>query len=281
MVRYQIQPQVKSRRIAFGNGLLCLLWCVFAVVMIPAIASGQQAISIETSAAAAAIEARAESSSTKSSPTNSSSIGGPSTKSIEQESISFSGTVAATSKYSFDVQTDTETIRCEFNDETEFAIRLRGPWFDFENQKVFVSGAMQLDGKPERVGFDLPEGPMYLLMQFRSRKHLERTMSEQPTLEQPMRVNFYLLSPDYIEPNEPAPDNLMMAGKISVSGENHDQVILEIEEQSYPIQLGFKSATLRGRSINDLAIGKTKVMVSGEVKPDGGILASTVLFQPF
>jgi hypothetical protein len=141
------------------------------------------------------------------------------------------------------------------------------PWFDAASRKVVVDGKEVAGGERERIKFDLPNGKLYLLVQFRTAKQRDRIMASTP-----WRINHYLISDQEIEPTLPDGKDLLMAGEVNLETSE-----LIIKGRRFPIKLGFRGATLRGRSIADIKVNETTVVVSG-TESNGQKLAETVLF---
>lgn len=159
-------------------------------------------------------------------------------------------------------------VEIAVHESTDFAMRLSSPWFSGVHRMVAVDGKVQSDGKRERISYSLPKGQLFLLVQFRNVTQRDRIM-KQPT----WRVNNYLISDQPIESALPEGDELLLAGKLDLE---HSALI--IGEKSWPIMLGHRSATLRGRSFKDIVAGETVVMVTGNESGDAKN-AETVLFM--
>lgn len=184
-----------------------------------------------------------------------------------QGKFEVSGKAVSKTKYGFEVTTSQNgPVQIAINEATDFALRMSHPWFDTEAGKVVVNGK-RIGGKRERIKFELPKGKLYLLVQFRTAKHRDRIMSSTP-----WRINHYLLSDEKIEPALPAGKDLLMAGEVNLETSE-----LIINGRRHPIKLGFRGATLRGRSIADIKVNETTVMVFGK-ESNGRKLAETVLF---
>jgi len=181
----------------------------------------------------------------------------------------FSGRVTTKSESSFEVQTkDGEVIKVGVGETTDFAMRLASPWFSGEHRMVAVDGKLQRDGKRERLSFSMPKGQLYLLVQFRNPAQRDRIL-KQPT----WRLNNYLISDKPIESALPVDKELYLAGKLDLKNFS-----LVIGEKSWPITLGHRRATLRGRSFADIVANDTVVLVTGN--ESGGVkTADTVLFM--
>ena len=188
-----------------------------------------------------------------------------------EEPVTFevSGRVTAKSESGLQVQTkDGEAIEIAINDSTDFALRMASPWFDAKARTVIVDGTKQANGQRHRIVYSLPEGQLYLLAQFRSVSHRDRIL-KQPS----WRINNYLISDQPIESVVPSGDDLLLAGKLDL--ENSELVV---GDNSWPIVLGFRSATLRGRSFEDIIAGDTVVLVNGS-ESDNKKVAQTILFM--
>jgi len=159
-------------------------------------------------------------------------------------------------------------IEIAVDQSTDFAMRLSSPWFSGTHRMVAVDGKAQRNGKRERISYSLPKGQLYLLVQFRSVAQRERII-KQPT----WRLNNYLISDQPIESAIPVGKDLLLAGKLDLENSS-----LVIGEKSWPIVLGHRNATLRGRSFADIGAGETVVLVSGSDSGDAKT-ADTVLFM--
>lgn len=180
-----------------------------------------------------------------------------------------SGKVTAKSETGFTIRTkDGKTVDIVIDQATDFAMRLSSPWFNAVNQTVVVDGKVQSDGKRERISYSLPKGQLYLLVQFRNVTQRDRIM-KQPT----WRVNNYLISDQPIESGLPEQRELLLAGKLDLKNS-----ALIVGEKSLPIMLGHRSATLRGRSFDDIVAGETVVVVTGS-ESGSSKTADTVLFM--
>lgn len=190
---------------------------------------------------------------------------------INEASTSFelSGRVVSKTKYGFEVKTKQgDVVEVVANDSTDFALRMASPWFDAEARKVVVDGKRTANGTRERIKYSLPEGKLYLLAQFRSAEHRDRIMNESV-----WRINNYLISDEPIEPALPSGDEVLLAGEIDLA-----KPAVIIGEKSHAVVLGFRGATLRGRSIADIVPQESVVLVSGS-QTDGSNVADTVLFM--
>lgn len=180
-----------------------------------------------------------------------------------------SGRVTAKTKYGFEVRTqDGQTLEILANDATDFAMRLSNPWFDVEKWKVAVDGPDDGSSGSKRIRFELPEGKLYLLAQFRTPRQRDRTLKTSP-----WRINNYLISDDPIEAVVPDGDQLILAGELDLK-----KSLVQIGDRAFPIILGHRGATLRSRSIVDIVPGKTVVLVTG-TEVAGKKTAETVLFM--
>jgi RNase P/RNase MRP subunit p29 len=184
-------------------------------------------------------------------------------------SFELSGRVVSKTKYGFEVKTKQgDVVEITASDSTDFALRMASPWFDSEARRVVVDGKLTANGTRERIRYSLPEGKLYLLAQFRSAAHRDRIMNESI-----WRINNYLISDELIEPALPSGNEVFLAGEIDLA-----KPAVIVGDKSYPIVLGYRGATLRGRSIADIVPQETVVVVSGSEK-DGSKIADTVLFM--
>jgi len=180
-----------------------------------------------------------------------------------------SGQVTSKSETGFTVRTkDGENLQIAIDQSTDFAMRLSSPWFSGAHRMVAVDGTVQSDGKRERISYSLPKGQLYLLVQFRNTDQRDRIMKQST-----WRVNNYLISDQPIESAIPEGKELLLAGKLDLKNS-----ALVVGEKSWPIVLGHRSATLRGRSFKDIVAGETVVLVTGN-DSGGSRTAETVLFM--
>jgi len=192
-------------------------------------------------------------------------------ESTAEEPVAFevAGRVTSKSELGIQVQTkDGETIQIKVNESTDFALRMASPWFEAKTREVVVDGTMGANGQRNRITYSLPKGQLYLLAQFRSDTHRDRILN-QPS----WRINNYLVSDQPIESVVPAGEDLLLAGKLDL-----EKSELIVGDQSRPIVLGFRGATLRGRSFADIIAGDTVVLVTG-VESDDKKVANTILFM--
>lgn len=191
------------------------------------------------------------------------------TQAENSTSFELAGQVTLKSESGFTIRNrDGEVIDIAVDQSTDFAMRLSSPWFSGTHRMVAVDGKVQSGGKRERISFSLPGGQLYLLVQFRNIAQRDRIM-KQPT----WRVNNYLISDQPIESALPVGKELLLAGKLDL-----ENSALIVGEKSWPIVLGFRSATLRGRSFGDIVAGETVVLVTGS-ESGGAKTADTVLFM--
>ena len=185
------------------------------------------------------------------------------------EKFEISGHVTSKSEDQFEVKTkDGETIEISVNTSTDFALRMASPWFDSESREVAVDGKRKADGDRERIKYALPDGKLYLLAEFRGASHRQRILAKPP-----WRINNYLISDEAIEPILPSGGGLLLAGELDLKNSK-----LVIGDESYPVILGFRGATLRGRSFEDIIAGETAVLVTG-IEDGKTKTADTVIFM--
>ena len=95
------------------------------------------------------------------------------------KAFEFSGQVISKSDSGFEVQTkDGTVIQIAVGESTDFAMRLASPWFSRSERKVVVDGKKQDDGTQKRITYTLPDGQLYLLVQFRSITQRDRIMKQ-------------------------------------------------------------------------------------------------------
>lgn len=180
-----------------------------------------------------------------------------------------SGQVTSKSDDRFEVKTeDGKTFEILVSESTDFALRMASPWFDVETREVVVDGKALKNNKRERIKYPLPEGKLYLLAEYRSVLQRDRLMKKTP-----WRINNYLISDQEIEAVLPKGEGLLLAGELDL-----ENSALIIDGKSWPIMLGFRGATLRGRYFEDIIAGETFVVVSGPEK-DKNKAADTVIFM--
>lgn len=179
------------------------------------------------------------------------------------------GLVVSATKYSFQMKSDdgkvTDVIT---NDATAFALRMSRPWFDGDNNRVAVDGKPLPEGGFERLQFQLPAKPLYVLARFRTVAQRDRLIKKTPWL-----LNSYLLTQNPIDPLMPTGKSLLIAGKLDLKKSE-----LDIDRRIIPIHLGHKGATLLDRSIADLIPGQSTVLVTGTLT-ESKFTADTVLFR--
>jgi len=186
----------------------------------------------------------------------------------QESNFEITGRVISKSDQQIEIrQRDGSVVKIEVNQSTDFALRLTNPWFDADGRQVVVDGKLGENGERERIKFPLGEGKLYLLAQFRSKYHRTRILKASP-----WRITNYLVGRDPVDGNYPEDDDLFLAGELDL-----ENSALIIDEKSNPIVLGYRNATLRNRSFEDIVAGQTEVMVtgteSGETKT-----ATTILF---
>ena len=184
------------------------------------------------------------------------------------EAFSLTGRVVAKSKYGFEVRTDDgKNVDVAFDENTDFALRMSRPSFNVGNGIVAVDGPGTENGQRRRVRLKLPEGKLYLLVQFRNENQRKRVLSKSP-----WRLNNYLIGSEPIESVLPRGNEVLLSGEVDLKTSE-----LKIDQNRYPIRLGFRGATLGGRSIADINVDQTSVAISGVVAGSSK-LAKTVLF---
>ena len=186
-----------------------------------------------------------------------------------KRSFEISGQVISKSDDRFEIKTeDGKSFEILVSDSTDFALRMASPWFDVDSGEVAVDGKKLKNGKRERIKYPLPEGKLYLLAEYRSVLHRNRLLKKTP-----WRINNYLISDQEIEAVLPEGDGLLLAGELDLKNS-----ALIINGKSWPIVLGFRGATLRGRYFEDIIAGETFVIISG-VEKDNNRTAETVIFM--
>jgi len=202
-------------------------------------------------------------------PATTSQEGTTQTAAATTNTYEISGQVTSKSDDRFEVKTEEgETFEIIVSESTDFALRMTSPWFDPETREVVVDGKLLKDGKRERIKYPLPEGKLYLLAEYRSVLHRKRLLKKSP-----WRINNYLISDQKIDPVLPEGDGLLLAGELDL-----DKSELIIGEKSWPIMLGFRGATLRGRYFEDIIAGETSVLVTG-TESDKTKTADTIIFM--
>ena len=161
-----------------------------------------------------------------------------------------------------------DTIKVVTSESTDFAMRLANPWFDAQSRQVVVDGKPKANGQRNRIKYALPAGKLYLLAQFRSVKQRDRIMNGAT-----WRINNYLISDQSIDAALPTGKDLLLAGELDLKN-----LELVIDGKRYPIMLGFRGATLRGRSIADIVPQETVVLIAGN-ESDNSKVVDTVLFM--
>lgn len=195
--------------------------------------------------------------------------------------IQIQGRVVSQLKYSIEVESRGQSYAVRLASGAPVALTLRRPFFDWEQQRVFVdpAGASPEPEAAEEAANDrkvpvrIPGGPLYLISRFRSPQQMQRVM-ESPE----KRINYYLISPQPMADHPPTEKEPYISGRLVADAE---AVQLWVGADRHPIRLGFRTATLGGYHIGDLQAGRVQVTLSGVLDPSSGeILASSVAFEP-
>lgn len=188
--------------------------------------------------------------------------------------IKIQGVVVARKKYSFTVLQNGVQYEVRLADATPIALAMSKPWFDWENGQVVVdSKVLQQDVESKRVAVKLPSKDLHLVSQFSNTAAIDRFMSEKLK-----RVNFYVVTPEQVEPHLPTETEPFLAGRLRTDA---NAVLLDVGRDSLNVKLGFRVATIDGFSINALNPNETFVVVAGKQNQvKGEVEAMRVLFEP-
>lgn len=191
--------------------------------------------------------------------------------------VKIEGLVTERKKYSFKVkQGDTEYV-VKLANGAPVGLKMNKPWYDWKNARVVVDAlAYPTDDrvKPKRVAVKLPSEELYLISRFDTEDQMKSVMATNVK-----RINFYLITPEDQGQHLPTKDQLYLSGELKV--QKNRQVRLDVEDQSFPIRLGFRLATMNGFSIAQLEPNKTQVFIAGVAgQNENEVVASQVLFQP-
>ena len=192
--------------------------------------------------------------------------------------ILIEGLVTERKKYSFTVNQNGTNYKVKLASRAPIALKMNRPWYDWRNEQVVVDAVSYPEdsesGSNKRVGIKLPAEKLYLISRFSDADQMAQIMSANVK-----RLNFYLITPEDQGQHWPTRDRPYISGSLSIK--KNQQVRLSLADQSLPIRLGFRNATMNGFSIVQLEPNKTQVFIAG--LPGGGeneILATRVLFQP-
>ncbi len=194
--------------------------------------------------------------------------------------VRLQGLVTDRKKYSFTVRQDETEYTVKLGDGAPVGLKMNKPWFDWENEQVVVDAVRfpteptpKTETPPKRVAVKLPAKQLYLISRLGDAARIKEVMAAEVK-----RLNFYLVTPDDPGPHFPTDEDPYLSGSLSVK----DQVVrVEVNQQSLPVKLGFRYATMNGFSIVELVPGKTEVFLSGLWgEGEREILATSILFQP-
>ena len=192
--------------------------------------------------------------------------------------ILIQGLVTNRKKYSFTVKQDDTEYEVTLANRAPVALKMNKPWFDWRNQQVVVD-SVSFPNDPEessskRVGIKFPAEDLYLISRFSDAEQMTQIMEANIK-----RLNFYLITPEDQGQHWPTKDRPYISGSLSI--QKNQQPRLNVKEQSMPVRLGFRYATMNGFSIMDLEPNKTQVFIAGVPgTTENEILATRVLFQP-
>ena len=192
--------------------------------------------------------------------------------------VRINGVVTERKKYSFFVRQGKKEYTVKLGRGAPVALKMNRPWFDWQNHKVVVDAvSFPEDIEPNssgRVSVKLPAKHLFLISRFSNAKVMNQVMSVDVK-----RINFYLVTPDDPGHHFPTAQRPYIAGAVGPGTEDTAQ--LQINDQSVPVKLGFRYATMSGFSITQLEPEKTQVFLTGNRDPGSNeITASRVLFQP-
>lgn len=192
--------------------------------------------------------------------------------------VRIEGLVTERKKYSFKIRQGATEYDVKLSSGAPIGLKMNKPWYDWKNDQVVVDSVVFPNNAQsksnKRVAVKLPPGPLFLISRFSDSKHMTQIMSANVK-----RLNFYLITPENQGQHLPTQERPYIAGSLRI--QKNQQVRLEIAEQSLPVRLGFRYATMNGFSIMQLEPNKTQVFIAGVPgSNENEILASRVLFQP-
>jgi hypothetical protein len=195
-----------------------------------------------------------------------------------QEEVLIEGLVTERKKYSFKVKQGDTEYDVKLANGAPIALTMNKPWFDWKNEQVVVDAvAFPNDAElssNKRVAIKLPSENLFLISRFSDANQMSQIMSANVK-----RLNFYLITPEDQGQHLPTRERPYISGSLSI--QKNQQVRLNIDDQSIPVRLGFRYATMNGFSIMELEPDKTQVFIAGVPGAnENEIVASRVLFQP-
>ncbi|MFK7768079.1 MAG: hypothetical protein AB8B55_12720 [Mariniblastus sp.] len=203
------------------------------------------------------------------------------TESDSVREIRVEGLVTELKKYSMTVQANGKTHQVKLANGAPIGLRMSQPWYDWKNDQVvvdafnFPNAAGESEPKVvKRVALKLPSEKLFLISRFADVEQMSKTMATNVK-----RINFYLITPKDPGAHLPTEEEPFIAGELAV--QKNGQTRLKVNDQTMPVRLGFRYATMNGFSITALEPNKTQVFLSGiQGENEGEIIASRILFQP-
>jgi hypothetical protein len=196
--------------------------------------------------------------------------------------IKLDGLVTDRKKYSFTVTRGGTQYKIKLAENASVGLKMNKPWFDMENKQVVVDAlTYDLDSSSVNLKVDsgkrfpvkFPSENLFLISRFGDESKIKQFKSAKKK-----RLNFYLITPEDVGQNSPTKEKPYLSGALKF-----DKQVAEVvtDEDSFPVLLGFRYATMNGFSIAQMEPNKTQVFLTG-VWADGEteIVASRVLFQP-
>lgn len=188
------------------------------------------------------------------------------------------GVVTDRKKYSFTVSHEGRQYTVKLANGAPVGLILNKPWFDWKRERVVVDEVPYPENDDieslKRVAFKLPAKELFLIARFKNTEHMERIMAAGAK-----RLNFYLVTPNDPGQHLPTHEQPFISGALAV--QKNQQLRLNVLDQSFHVQLGFRSATLNGFSIAQLEPNKTHVFLSGIAGEfENEIIASRIVFHP-
>lgn len=202
----------------------------------------------------------------------------PSVETNATSEVLIEGLVTERKKYSFKVKQGDTEYDVKLASGTPIGLKMNKPWFDWKHDQVVVDNVpFPNDAElksTKRVAIKLPAKDLFLISRFSDAEQMTQVMSANVK-----RLNFYLITPKDQEHHLPTKDRPYISGSLSI--QKNQQVRLNVDEQSMPIRLGFRFATMNGFSIMQLEPDKTQVFIAGVPgENENDVIASRVLFQP-
>ena len=192
--------------------------------------------------------------------------------------VRIEGLVTDRKKYSFKVKQGEKEYDVRLASGAPIGLKMNKPWYDWKNKQVVVD-EVSFPGEPEsrankRVAVKLPAAKLFLISRFSDVDQMTQVMAANVK-----RLNFYLITPEDQGQHQPTKESPYISGALTI--QKNQQVRLILNDQSIPVRLGFRYATMNGFSIMQLDPNKTQVFIAGTLGAnENEIVATRVLFQP-